>query len=69
VVVTADAMHCQKAHADYLVLQRGAHYILTVKMMALSEIPQSCSLKFPSWVSCRRAVCAGQRPSGDGFRC
>lgn len=31
VVVTADAMHCQKAHADYLVLQRGAHYILTVK--------------------------------------
>jgi predicted transposase YbfD/YdcC len=31
VVVTADAMHCQKDHADYLVLQRGAHYILTVK--------------------------------------
>lgn len=30
-MVTADAMHCQKAHADYLVLQRGAHYILTVK--------------------------------------
>jgi hypothetical protein len=30
-VVTADAMHCQKDHADYLVLQRGAHYILTVK--------------------------------------
>ena len=30
-VVTAEAMHCQKAHADYLVLQRGAHYILTVK--------------------------------------
>ena len=31
VVVTADAMHCQKDHADYLVLARGAHYILTVK--------------------------------------
>jgi predicted transposase YbfD/YdcC len=31
VVVTADAMHCQKDHADYLVLQRGAHYVLTVK--------------------------------------
>lgn len=31
VVVTADAMHCQTAHADYLVLQRGAHYVLTVK--------------------------------------
>jgi predicted transposase YbfD/YdcC len=31
VVVTADAMHCQKDHADYLVLRRGAHYVLTVK--------------------------------------
>jgi predicted transposase YbfD/YdcC len=31
VVVTADAMHCQKSHADYLVLERGAHYILTAK--------------------------------------
>jgi predicted transposase YbfD/YdcC len=30
-VVTADALHAQKAHADYLVLQRGAHYLLTVK--------------------------------------
>jgi predicted transposase YbfD/YdcC len=31
VVATADAMHCQTAHADYLVLQHGAHYVLTVK--------------------------------------
>lgn len=31
VVVTADAMHCQKTHADYLVLERRAHYILTAK--------------------------------------
>jgi predicted transposase YbfD/YdcC len=31
VVVTADAMHCQKHHADYLVLARRAHYVLTVK--------------------------------------
>lgn len=30
-VVTADAMHCQKSHADSLVLERGAHYVLTVK--------------------------------------
>ena len=30
-VVTADALHAQKAHADYLVLARGAHYLLTVK--------------------------------------
>ena len=30
-VVTADALHAQRAHADYLVLQRGAHYLVTVK--------------------------------------
>jgi predicted transposase YbfD/YdcC len=30
-VITADAMHAQRAHADYLVDQRGAHYVLTVK--------------------------------------
>ncbi|WP_222618046.1 ISAs1 family transposase [Nakamurella sp. PAMC28650] len=30
-LVTADAMHCQKIHAKYLVEQRGAHYLLTVK--------------------------------------
>ena len=30
-VVTADAMHAQRGHAKYLVNQRGAHYLLTVK--------------------------------------
>jgi predicted transposase YbfD/YdcC len=30
-IVTADAMHAQRAHAEYLVGSRGAHYILTVK--------------------------------------
>lgn len=30
-VVTADAMHAQTGHADYLVLQRRAHFLLTVK--------------------------------------
>ncbi len=30
-VVTADAMHAQRAHAEYLVNKRGAHYVLTVK--------------------------------------
>jgi predicted transposase YbfD/YdcC len=29
-VITADAMHCQREHVDYLA-QRGAHWILTVK--------------------------------------
>jgi predicted transposase YbfD/YdcC len=30
-VITADALHTQKGHADYLVLTRGAHYLITVK--------------------------------------
>lgn len=30
-VVTADALHTQRHHADYLVLERGSHYLLTVK--------------------------------------
>lgn len=30
-VITADALHAQRGHADYLVLERRAHYLLTVK--------------------------------------
>jgi predicted transposase YbfD/YdcC len=30
-VVTADALHAQRAHAQYLAGQRGAHYLITVK--------------------------------------
>jgi len=30
-IITADALHCQRSHASYLVTQRGAHYLLTVK--------------------------------------
>jgi predicted transposase YbfD/YdcC len=30
-VVTADALHAQRAHAKYLVTQRGAHYLITIK--------------------------------------
>ena len=30
-LVTADALHCERDHAKYLVEQRGAHYLLTVK--------------------------------------
>ena len=30
-VVTADALHAQRAHAQYLVRERRAHYVLTVK--------------------------------------
>jgi predicted transposase YbfD/YdcC len=31
VVITADAMHAQRANAQYLVGRRGGHYVLTVK--------------------------------------
>jgi DDE_Tnp_1-associated/Transposase DDE domain len=30
-VVTADALHAQRAHAEYLVTKRGAHYLITVE--------------------------------------
>ena len=30
-VVSADALHAQHAHANYLVTRRGAHYLITVK--------------------------------------
>jgi predicted transposase YbfD/YdcC len=30
-VITADAMHTQRAHADFVVLEKKAHYILVVK--------------------------------------
>jgi len=30
-VVTADALHAQRGHAEYLMTQRGAHYLITVK--------------------------------------
>jgi hypothetical protein len=30
-VVTADVLHIQRPHADYLVVERGPHFLLTVK--------------------------------------
>ncbi len=30
-MITVDALHAQKTHADYLVLERAAHYLITVK--------------------------------------
>jgi predicted transposase YbfD/YdcC len=30
-VITADALHAQRAHAEYLVTRRQAHYVITVK--------------------------------------
>src|SRR4051795_8435003 len=46
VLVTGDALHCQRAHADYL-HARGAHYLFTVKgnqptlRRALARLPRS----------------------------
>lgn len=30
-VVTADALPAQRAHAEYLIVKRGAHYLITAK--------------------------------------
>jgi DDE_Tnp_1-associated/Transposase DDE domain len=43
-VVTADALHAQRAHADYLVTQRGAHYLLTVRRNHPGLHPQLAKL-------------------------
>lgn len=44
VVVTADALHAQRDHAEYLVAQRDAHYLLTVKANQPSLFAQSAAL-------------------------
>ncbi len=46
-VVTADALHAQRDHADYLVVQRGADYLLTVKANQPTLFAQ---LKHLPWV-------------------
>jgi predicted transposase YbfD/YdcC len=43
-VVTADALHAQRDHADYLVDQRRAHYVLTVKRNQPSLYAQLAAL-------------------------
>jgi predicted transposase YbfD/YdcC len=43
-VITADALHAQRGHADYLVLERRAHYLLTVKGNQPSLLHQLKSL-------------------------
>ncbi|MER5338649.1 ISAs1 family transposase [Micromonospora sp. NPDC002717] len=42
-VITADALHCQREHVDYLA-ERGAHWILTVKGNQPSLHRQLCGL-------------------------
>ncbi|WP_062007219.1 ISAs1 family transposase [Arthrobacter alpinus] len=43
VVITADALHTQREHAQYL-LSRGAHYVLTVKRNQPKLHEQLCAL-------------------------
>jgi hypothetical protein len=40
-VATADALHAQCAHAEYLAGQRGAHYLITVKATSPACTPSS----------------------------
>lgn len=46
-VVTADALHAQRDHAEYLVARRGAHYLLTVKANQPSLFAQLAALPWP----------------------
>jgi hypothetical protein len=59
-VVTADALHCQRAHADYL-HDRGAHYLFTVTgnqpalRRALARLPWA---QVPGMIERQRATAA-----------
>jgi hypothetical protein len=45
-VVTADALHCQRDHAHYLVVERHADYLFVAKenqpglVAAISQLPE-----------------------------
>jgi predicted transposase YbfD/YdcC len=55
-VVTADALHAQRTHAKYLVRERGAHYLLTVKRNQPTLHAQLAALPW------------GEAPIGDDTR-
>jgi predicted transposase YbfD/YdcC len=57
-VITVDALHCQRDHADYLA-ERGARWILTVKANQPSLHRQLAALPW-------RAVCDATRETGRG---
>ena len=59
-VVTADALHAQRAHAEYLVTHRGAHYVITVKRNQPGLHAQLAKAALAA--SPRRLPDAGQRP-------
>jgi hypothetical protein len=59
-VVTADALHAQRGHANYLITQRGAHYVITVKRNQPG--PARPARQAALAASPRRLPDAGQRP-------
>jgi hypothetical protein len=61
VVITADALHCQRPHADYL-HGRGAHYLFTVK--ANQPTLRTALARLP-WARC--AACATGRSDTAGW--
>jgi predicted transposase YbfD/YdcC len=64
-VTTADAMHAQRAHAEYLVTQRGGHYLLTVKRNQPGLHAQLAALP---WRQVPVADQAGERGHGRAER-
>jgi predicted transposase YbfD/YdcC len=49
-VVTADALHAQRAHAEYLVTQRGAHYLTSpTTKTAPRSAPATGHASWPAW--------------------
>jgi hypothetical protein len=66
-VVTADALHAERAHAKYLVTQRGAHYLITVKGKRVNEGAQAPARRMTRAAPgmCRPG---GQRPGDGGGR-
>lgn len=71
-VLTADVMHAQRAHADYLVLERDTHYLLTAKGNQPALYAQLKALPWKDTRSCtpaRTSLTAARRPStGRGAR-
>ena len=64
-ITTADAMHAQRAHAEYLVTQRGGHYLLTVKRNQPGLHAQLAALP---WRQVPVADQAGERGHGRAER-
>jgi len=65
VVVTADALHTQRAHAEYL-HARGAHYVLTVKETSRGCVANSAPYPGPASppsTSLATRATAGSRPA------